>query len=121
MDRNLFPLLVPDIKVEYGFSLGEMGLLASIFTLGVGLGGIPAAYLLDRYSTKTSCWDWPRCRKAVHMGDRLGVVRAAVVQAASVFLDREQTVDKTVSLIEEAGRMGTQVAVFPESFVPTHP
>jgi MFS family permease len=52
MDRNLFPLLVPDIKVEYGFSLGEVGLLASIFTLGVGLGGIPAAYLLDRYSTK---------------------------------------------------------------------
>lgn len=53
MDRNLFPLLVPDIKVEFGYSLGEVGLLASIFTLGVGLGGIPAAYLLDRYSTKT--------------------------------------------------------------------
>ncbi|MGH3378446.1 MAG: MFS transporter [Actinoallomurus sp.] len=53
MDRNLFPLLVPDIKGEYGFALGEIGLLASIFTLGVGLGGIPAAYLLDRYSIKT--------------------------------------------------------------------
>ncbi|MGH3378445.1 MAG: nitrilase-related carbon-nitrogen hydrolase [Actinoallomurus sp.] len=55
------------------------------------------------------------------MGDRLGVVRAAVVQAAAVFLDREKTVDKTVALIEEAGRMGAQVAVFPEGFIPTHP
>jgi Sugar phosphate permease len=52
MDRNLFPILVPDIKGEFGFALGEVGLLASIFTLGVGLGGIPAAYLIDRYSTK---------------------------------------------------------------------
>jgi len=53
MDRNLFPVLVPDIKGEYGFSLSEVGLLASIFTLGVGLGGIPAAYLIDRYRTKS--------------------------------------------------------------------
>lgn len=52
MDRNLFPILVPDIKTEYGFSLGEVGLLASIFTLGVGIGGIPAAYIIDRYRTK---------------------------------------------------------------------
>lgn len=55
------------------------------------------------------------------MGDSLGVVRAAVVQAASSFLNREETVDKTVHLIEEAGRRGAEVVVFPEGFIPTHP
>ena len=55
------------------------------------------------------------------MGDRLGVVRAAVVQAASAFLDRDQTIDKAVRLIEEAGAAGAEVVVFPEGFVPTHP
>lgn len=55
------------------------------------------------------------------MGDSLGVVRAAVVQASSSFLNREETVDKTVHLIEEAGRRGAEVVVFPEGFIPTHP
>jgi MFS family permease len=52
MDRSLFPILVPEIREEYGFQLTEVGFLASIFTLGVGLGGIPAGYIIDRYSTK---------------------------------------------------------------------
>jgi nitrilase len=48
-------------------------------------------------------------------------VRLAAVQAAPAFLDREATVDKAVSLIEEAGRAGAQVVGFPEGFVPGHP
>lgn len=55
------------------------------------------------------------------MGDTLGVVRAAVAQAASSFLNREETIDKTVRLIEEAGNRGAEVVVFPEGFIPTHP
>lgn len=55
------------------------------------------------------------------MGDSLGTVRVAAVQAASVFLDREQTVSKTVELIHEAGRSGAQLIVFPEGFIPAHP
>jgi aliphatic nitrilase len=55
------------------------------------------------------------------MGDRLPVIRAAVVQAAPVFLDREATVDKSCDLIAQAGAAGAQVIAFPEGFIPTHP
>lgn len=55
------------------------------------------------------------------MGDRLGSVRAAVVQAVPVFLDREATVEKACRLIAEAAGEGAEIVVFPEGFVPTHP
>ncbi|MGC1214577.1 MAG: MFS transporter [Micromonospora sp.] len=52
MDRQVFPVLLPDIRKEYGFSLAQGGLLATIFTLGIGLAGVPTGYLLDRLSRK---------------------------------------------------------------------
>lgn len=52
MDRQVFPVLLPHISDHYGFSLGEGGLLSTIFTLGIGIAGIPGAYLLDRFSRK---------------------------------------------------------------------
>lgn len=55
------------------------------------------------------------------MGDIYPVVRVAAVQAASVFLDREATVEKACRLIREAGQNGAQVIAFPEGFIPTHP
>jgi aliphatic nitrilase len=55
------------------------------------------------------------------MGDRLPRIKAAVVQASSVFLDRDATVRKAVRLIEEAGDLGADLVVFPEGFIPTHP
>jgi nitrilase len=54
-------------------------------------------------------------------GDTLGTVRVAVVQAEPCFLDRESTVAKVISLIEEAARAGAELVVFPEGFIPTHP
>ena len=53
MDRNVFPVLLSFVMKSYGFSLQEAGLLSTVFTLGLGLAGIPTGYLLDRSSRKT--------------------------------------------------------------------
>lgn len=53
MDRQVFPVLLPKIRGDLGFSLGAGGLLATIFTLGVGVAGLPTGYLLDRLSRRS--------------------------------------------------------------------
>jgi MFS transporter, DHA1 family, inner membrane transport protein len=53
MDRTLFPLLVTDVRHEYGFGLPDAGLLSTIFTLGMAVAGLPTGYLMSRYSRKT--------------------------------------------------------------------
>jgi MFS family permease len=53
MDRQVFYPLVPEIREEFGFSLDQAGLLATGFTLGLALTGVPAGYLLDRMSRRT--------------------------------------------------------------------
>jgi len=50
MDRVVFSILLPNVNKEFGFSLEQGGFLATIFTLGIGLSGIPTGYLLDRFS-----------------------------------------------------------------------
>src|SRR5713226_5614715 len=52
-DRYLFPVLAADVRKAFGFSLSNTGLLSTIFTLGLGLAGLPTGYLLARYSRKT--------------------------------------------------------------------
>jgi MFS family permease len=52
-DRYLFPVLAPDVRRAFGFSLSNTGLLSTIFTLGLGLAGLPTGYLLTRLSRKT--------------------------------------------------------------------
>lgn len=53
MDRQIFYPLLPEIRQEFGFSLEQGGLLATGFTLGLALAGLPAGYLVDRLSRKT--------------------------------------------------------------------
>jgi MFS transporter, DHA1 family, inner membrane transport protein len=53
MDRQLFPLLAPDVRREYGFSLEAIGFLATVFTLGMAAAGVVTAFLLTRFSRKT--------------------------------------------------------------------
>lgn len=52
MDRTMFPQLVPYIRQYFHMTLVQSGFISTMFTLGMGLGGIPAGYLLDRYSRK---------------------------------------------------------------------
>src|SRR4051812_5775294 len=51
-DRYLFPVLAPDVRRDFGFSLSNIGLLSTIFTLGLGMGGLPTGYLLSHFSRK---------------------------------------------------------------------
>lgn len=47
--------------------------------------------------------------------------KAAACHVAPVFLDSARTIDKTLSLIEEAANNGASLVAFPESFVPGFP
>lgn len=49
------------------------------------------------------------------------VVRAAAIQAAPIFLDKRQTIEKYAALIREAGREGAGLVVTPETCVPGYP
>jgi MFS family permease len=53
MDRIVFPILLPSISHQFGFSIAAAGFLATIFTLGLGVAGLPSGYLFDRMSRKS--------------------------------------------------------------------
>ena len=55
------------------------------------------------------------------MGDVLPKFKAAAVQAAPVYLDREASVEKACSLIKQAAENGADLIVLPEVFIPGGP
>src|SRR5580704_7316687 len=48
-DRYLFPVLAPYVRREFGFSAPLTGLLTTIFTLGLGAGGLTTGYILSLF------------------------------------------------------------------------
>jgi len=54
-------------------------------------------------------------------GESLTKYKVAAVQAASVFLDREATVEEASRLVYEAANKGTALVVFPETWIPAYP
>ncbi|WP_335424276.1 MFS transporter [Bacillus sp. JJ1566] len=52
MDRQLFSVLATDVRTSLDLTVAEVGLAATIFTLGMGVAGIPTGYLLGRMSRK---------------------------------------------------------------------
>jgi nitrilase len=55
------------------------------------------------------------------MTDSFKSVKVAVVQAAPVLFNREETVEKVCQLIQEAAGNGAQLVLFPEAFIPAYP
>lgn len=52
-DRQLFPLLLHDVRDSFHFSLADAGLLSTIFTLGLAVAGLPTGFALARLSRKS--------------------------------------------------------------------
>lgn len=54
MDRSVFPVLLRAVSHEYHFSLAAGGFESTVFTLGLGVAGLPTGFLLDRIGRKYS-------------------------------------------------------------------
>lgn len=48
-------------------------------------------------------------------------VNIAVIQAAPVLFNRDETVQKAIALLREAKGLGAEIIIFPESFIPAYP
>lgn len=55
------------------------------------------------------------------MGDSYPKFKVAAVQAAPVFLNREETTEKACQFIRDAGKQGARVIGFPETYIPGFP
>jgi MFS transporter, DHA1 family, inner membrane transport protein len=53
IDRSLFSILTIEVRDAMSLSLPEVGLAATVFTLGMGLAGLPTGYLLSIISRKS--------------------------------------------------------------------
>ena len=54
MDRQLFPLLAPEVRREYGFSLESIGFLSTVFTLGMAGAGVVTGAVFSSMWTAAS-------------------------------------------------------------------
>lgn len=48
-------------------------------------------------------------------------VQVSLVQVSPIFFDKKASFDKAIGIIEKCGEDGSQIVVFPESFIPGYP
>jgi predicted MFS family arabinose efflux permease len=99
MDRQLFPLVAPDVRREYGFSLAGVGLLSTVFTLGMAVAGLPTGFLLARLSR----------RAVLQTGIALFSAGTALTVASRGFAD--MLLYRTVTGIGEAMQLTVLLAI----------
>jgi DHA1 family inner membrane transport protein len=104
MDRTLFPLMLTDVRREYGFSLPQGGLLSTIFTLGMTLAGIPTGYLMSRYQRRT----------VIQIGILIYSVATVITVIATGFAD--MLFYRAITGIGEAMQLTALLAVFSSYF-----
>ncbi|HLX14348.1 MAG TPA: MFS transporter [Bradyrhizobium sp.] len=104
MDRTLFPLMLTDVRKEYGFTLPQAGLMSTFFTLGMTLAGIPTGYLMSRYSRKTVI------QVGILIYSAATIITAVAVSFADMLLYR------AITGIGEAMQLTALLAVFSSYF-----
>ncbi len=104
MDRTLFPLMLTDVRREYGFGLPQGGLLSTVFTLGMTLAGIPTGYLMSRYQRKT----------VIQVGIFIYSAATVITVIATGFVD--MLVYRAITGIGEAMQLTALLAVFSSYF-----
>jgi MFS family permease len=104
MDRTLFPLLLTDVRKEYGFTLPQAGLMATVFTIGMALAGIPTGYLMSRYTRKT----------VIQVGIVIYSAMTIVTVAAHGFAD--MLLYRAITGVGEAMQLTALLAVFSSYF-----
>jgi len=104
MDRTLFPLMLTDVRREYGFNLSQGGLMSTIFTLGMTLAGIPTGYLMSRFSRKT----------VIQVGILIYSVATVITVTAIGFAD--MLLYRAITGIGEAMQLTALLAVFSSYF-----
>jgi DHA1 family inner membrane transport protein len=104
MDRTLFPLMLTDVRREYGFALPQAGLMSTFFTLGMTLAGIPTGYLMSKYSRKT----------VIQVG--IFIYSAATIITASAAGFADMLLYRAVTGVGEAMQLTALLAVFSSYF-----
>ncbi len=104
MDRTLFPLMLTDVRREFGFSLPQGGLLSTVFTLGMTLAGVPTGYLMSRYSRKT----------VIQVGILIYSAATVITVTATGFAD--MLFYRAITGIGEAMQLTALLAVFSSYF-----
>jgi MFS family permease len=104
MDRTLFPLIVSDVRREYGFTLPQAGLTSTFFTLGMTFAGIPTGYLMSRFSRKT----------VIQVGILIYSLATIVTVTSTGFAD--MLLYRAITGIGEAMQLTALLAVFSSYF-----